>query len=895
MQPHLNELDHWRNTSQRAIDQTQKKPANTRHRSNQDDNPKQFFALDSSRGWLETSPIKNTPSSLADGQNGWSLERESSSESQNAKDMLGAVSNADILMLTKMTSNLSHQIRKFPVKDSRSIPAETKTIRSNATKENVSVSLENHNNTFATPDTLPSTASIPTRTSHSTPPSSSLSKESWNGPEYRQSWYKSLIKRDSKLKHNEDESSCDDDMYSYDNLLANKPGVKRATSSERLRKLAANTPLKSRFWYTNKHHRMGSSSAQPLSTGSQDKIALKKYDRRHSLGSISSTEFIAQDSQEWYEDEYEYEDEGEDEGERKDEYGDGDEAAEPKVEADRYSDTRIGTERETEVGAEADTKEEVETKAEKEAGTEAETGIGVEVEKEAEGEPEYESKEKAKIKLKSEAKSVERENKLVEEGLEETEDEYEDEDGYEYEHEDEDEEEEDEDEDEDEVEGEQPIEELRNEILSQSKQSLGTDESNFEDHENPIQDSPYTERLGTAKTLLFDYDTLPSEITVLLKEYEREGRMRVRHNETTAVEEYDNSDTELDELEVISGGLLLTEEKHGRNIVEVQASSSDRIEFVKLVQLPDDMLVENGRLFDLHVSLLTDNCENEEVVNSYEGTIALSKSVNKRMKDIKGTLTDCQEFLDMQRCDISSLSLDDFDQYGRPVAPSRPASTFDCQNSKVYENPSEKRTLDSLLDNPSHSTLVSNSVFNSPGTPNSCSSVKRAPSLLLNNIPFRGVNPFDYRKDDVRLGVAALQSELDGFKAALENTERLVRRVQADVDQTRSRMELLIKNIPESNFSALKRLEVDIEYILASRAKNPWLDTAYALLSYLLTVFALGVWTVICILKYGRRVFSFPWRLWRDYKAHMRERNKAVKQASLYSLSGTSSSRARQI
>ena len=33
----------------------------------------------------------------------------------------------------------------------------------------------------------------------------------------------------------------------------------------------------------------------------------------------------------------------------------------------------------------------------------------------------------------------------------------------------------------------------------------------------------------------------------------------------------------------------------------------------------------------------------------------------------------------------------------------------------------------------------------------------------------------------------------------------------------------------------LKQLELDIESILSKRAKNPWMDTGYALLSYLLT------------------------------------------------------------
>lgn len=98
------------------------------------------------------------------------------------------------------------------------------------------------------------------------------------------------------------------------------------------------------------------------------------------------------------------------------------------------------------------------------------------------------------------------------------------------------------------------------------------------------------------------------------------------------------------------------------------------------------------------------------------------------------------------------------------------------------------------------------------------------------------------------------------FKRALLETEKLIRDIQNDIGDTRQRMALYLKDIPETHYSAvsdslhlsyfrfpsrgllitdskiqLKKLEVDIESILANRAKNPWLDTGYALLSYLLT------------------------------------------------------------
>ncbi|KAI8077935.1 uncharacterized protein B0P05DRAFT_118018 [Gilbertella persicaria] len=100
---------------------------------------------------------------------------------------------------------------------------------------------------------------------------------------------------------------------------------------------------------------------------------------------------------------------------------------------------------------------------------------------------------------------------------------------------------------------------------------------------------------------------------------------------------------------------------------------------------------------------------------------------------------------------------------------------------------------------------------------------------------FKQQDPFDNKIKDVTFLVKSLGEELSEFKCCLDSTEELVHDVQVDVDDFRNRMETYIKDIPESHYSALKQLEIDIESILSKRAKNPWLDTGYALLSYLLT------------------------------------------------------------
>lgn len=53
-------------------------------------------------------------------------------------------------------------------------------------------------------------------------------------------------------------------------------------------------------------------------------------------------------------------------------------------------------------------------------------------------------------------------------------------------------------------------------------------------------------------------------------------------------------------------------------------------------------------------------------------------------------------------------------------------------------------------------------------------------------------------------------------------------------------------------------------------------------------MFALVVWIVIYILKWGKKVILFPRKLWRAYSDYLVERNKAVKKASMLSVAGGS-------
>jgi hypothetical protein len=81
--------------------------------------------------------------------------------------------------------------------------------------------------------------------------------------------------------------------------------------------------------------------------------------------------------------------------------------------------------------------------------------------------------------------------------------------------------------------------------------------------------------------------------------------------------------------------------------------------------------------------------------------------------------------------------------------------------------------------------------------------LQRAPSLLLNNVPYRSVSPFDYRQEEVRLGISALRSEMDTFQQTLYETENLIKGIQTDMNNTSDRVPTILHDIPEYDYSAV--------------------------------------------------------------------------------------------
>ncbi|KAI9492570.1 hypothetical protein BDB00DRAFT_827986 [Zychaea mexicana] len=346
----------------------------------------------------------------------------------------------------------------------------------------------------------------------------------------------------------------------------------------------------------------------------------------------------------------------------------------------------------------------------------------------------------------------------------------------------------------------------------------------------------------------------------------------------------------------------------------VQASRSDKAEFVKLVHLTDGNSMRNGYLLDLHVSMLGSEAEDEEENHSEDIQILLQK-VDRRIETLQHLAQDAKQFMEDNKEALDALAFDDegnessqYSPWPSPANSSRQPSSKSIHSIKevaaaaaAAEEIKKKRSAFSLNTTSSSTTTTTSSSSSLTGGGQQrhySSSIRRVPSSLLldpHNLPYGSVNPFDYRQEEVRLGVCALESEMTDFKRELQGTQDLIRDIQIDINDTRQRMSLYIKDIPETHYSALKKLEVDVESILANRAKNPWLDTGYALLSYLLTLFALLVWIIICGLKWGRTVILFPRKLWRTYTEYLVERDKAVKKASLRSVSPGSNRNSRHL
>ncbi|EPB82556.1 hypothetical protein HMPREF1544_10718 [Mucor circinelloides 1006PhL] len=433
----------------------------------------------------------------------------------------------------------------------------------------------------------------------------------------------------------------------------------------------------------------------------------------------------------------------------------------------------------------------------------------------------------------------------------------------------------------------------------------------------------------------FDYFTLPTEVKGLIDAYEHKGkvertRMVVKFRKGSSLasssdntssliqeeddeEDYYDDEEEDDEVDgddstnknvVYYRDLIVGEcEKVNyrnnpvRDIAILATTLSDNIEFIKLIQLSSEDPPDQGPLLDLHVSMFGDQSSDVDISNEAEELDTILQNIQSRLVILDAFKKESNSFLQDHISTMESLNLyqrhdneipklsrtysqPSFTPYTEEPDSISYASSSSSSGSSFASSDSSSSSSSGVILRPTREMLSHRSSYN-----------RHAQSMYIDHTEVKTSDPFTYRQEEISCLIKSLESELVEFKSSLQNTEDLVNDVQVDMDDFRNRMETYIKDIPESHYSALKKLEVDIESILSKRAKNPWLDTGYALLSYLLTLFALVVWIVIYVLKWGKKVVLFPRKLWRDYSEYLVERNKVVKKASMRSVAaGTSTS-----
>ncbi|KAI8981407.1 hypothetical protein BDB01DRAFT_793975 [Pilobolus umbonatus] len=392
---------------------------------------------------------------------------------------------------------------------------------------------------------------------------------------------------------------------------------------------------------------------------------------------------------------------------------------------------------------------------------------------------------------------------------------------------------------------------------------------------NRVISDPIEEQV---KLFRFDYKSLPKEVKSLVDEYDRKGKVKRRVVEVIDREE-DMEDDDLlddDEDEDDEDNQLLDDHAvHYRSVIKgitndyrergdemkelaiVSTTRSDNLEFTKLVQVPTNDDTENGHLLDLHVSLFgVDNTDHTNNKHNEEQFDDLLKSVEVQLQSVLNLKLEYVKcFADYQNS-ISELDLES-DTHDASLLRANSFSTLPSRSPRINDPYGPSGSINSI---------VSAGIIASPMNDN-----------LINKKTAKKRN-FHDKTMKARWLINASKKELREFTQALKRTEDTMNNIQIEMESTKNKVDTNIKDIPESHNLTLKLLEEDIEFILNRRAKNPWLDTGYAILSYVLTFCALVVWIVIYMLKLGKRVLLFPHRLWMTYTEYMAERKK-IKEA----------------
>ncbi|CAO3598607.1 unnamed protein product [Absidia cylindrospora] len=339
-----------------------------------------------------------------------------------------------------------------------------------------------------------------------------------------------------------------------------------------------------------------------------------------------------------------------------------------------------------------------------------------------------------------------------------------------------------------------------------------------------------------------------------------------------------------------------------RCIAEIHIAVENDTGFYKLTQLAEETMLIKGRLLNLFVSFVVPSKMDIDIASNLQENSILSQNANDRLLSLDPFIDNAKLFLNERAQGYRAFASTDDSinntqhrQQRRPGQYYGSRKNFDS-NSEAGVNCTNNSScsLSSISSIASILSSTSASKNQQSVTPATAEATATSPlssfhsnrsstflQSLWSYVPNREYNTYEYRQDQLRNAVSDLRRGMDEFKRSLEDTENMVHSVKIDMNDTKAKMDIYLKDVPETHYSELKRLEVSIESILANRAKSRGMELLYWLLTALLTGCAFLLWAVIWALKCGQTVISFPGKMIKAFNEHMEERNKVVKQVGM--------------
>ncbi|SAM01261.1 hypothetical protein [Absidia glauca] len=377
-----------------------------------------------------------------------------------------------------------------------------------------------------------------------------------------------------------------------------------------------------------------------------------------------------------------------------------------------------------------------------------------------------------------------------------------------------------------------------------------------------------------------DDDTLDS-----LHDNDKKKDDHEKDQDATEGQEQGDSLPTIESSKVITGDIDWLDAKGGtRQIAEVHVDAENDLGFVKLTQLANDTSLIRGHLLNLSVSFLAPSKAGDDPSKAEDERISYMHENSDLCHAVKDRLVSLEPFLDSSQAFLMERG-----QQCRAFIPTEDSAN-DIQQLLSHQQQQQHQRHHSSGSTKSSSQGgemsvrftdpdITHSKTSSMDRPSSLASFRTRSSSLWNYVPFKEYNAYEYRQDQLKDALDDLQRGMGKLRLSLEDTETMVHGVQIDMNDTKAKMDTYLKDVPETHYSELKRLEDSIESILANRAKSRGMELLYWLLTALLTGCAFLLWAAICALKLCQTAISFPKKLIKAFNEHMEERNRVIKQA----------------